>query len=1079
MTTSSPEPEHESSAEQKQQKKQRSRETPPLGTVSIDNGWRYAPGKGVWYQNPQSGEWVRKLDWCPRVRHVVRNTTQDGQTITKRYEIWVGDQKEVVSLSDLTRGAGLWGRFHGAGVITGRTVADALINIVQHQARQLPDLPGYPMFRDGKLSIPPTSYLPDGYRNGEDTSRAALRNLLKGIAPYGRSCLIMGLSAAAPWVGGLNLQPFTLHLEGNTTCCKSTILTAAAALWGVGFKGIVKTWHGTKISIPGDLRDLGVLPMFRDEISTANLSGPDRAALFSVIMEGAYRSARTRDDLPRPSATWASILFSTGNQACVPEAYLSSGHPKGIIELHGDDANPFIPDSKRIEIQNLTNEPAMSGSWVPFARKLTIDGMRKAWEKAGEDLGGAPEGGLAWHMWRAMALGVAGARALADVTGVREIADQALLEGAAIIDAAPERMVDIRADQGQRLVDAVTEYLSVRPSAFGLGDDAANSHTDQIGFLKTVNGRDLVCVYPTKHDAVAQAAGVEDVAVAHRQLRGDGRLVTSDGQGLGYRVRPPSGKKPVRVYAYDIGGDAMNDLNAMNNAGQDVQTEAGAGMNTASEGYEQATPRCAGCGQMMQVIEEGQQYHPTCEPEPAEPVQEELPQEPEPVTEETPEPETAPVTVPESSPEPVAGPVTPEPDSPAPATSRRTDAGTSDRRKVSDLDPAEELASFTRSMRKRGIGTDATAEEMAAALGLLSEVTGGLRWVSYTGQVGQAAFARMIARHGSMKKPLAMTDTRAVKLCRDDRVTVTRNHVRPGLARKLLVGAPLSGFDVNGQYPNSAQMAELGDGDPEWIRKKPRSLAAVWEKPGYVKVERTIRAAKVPQLKFIKTDGTPPAAGDWLPMPVVRYLGENLGIEVEASEIVWWPNSGRRMRNFIEKGYKKPREALREMPPSPVRDIALSALKVLVNDMIGMLRSERHSSGPWYRPDWNDMITSLSEMNALRAIDKCETPAVVKCADTMYFLAPPPCEACQADNRTKAQREEAPNPSGHVKDCGKPAGLVVSPLQLGKVKLERVAEVTPEIIAAYKDGSATRFHQAVKIAAGEKVFESDEGDDDE
>lgn len=1052
---------------------QKPKPVPPLGTIYLGSGWRYAPGESVWCLNERTGEWVQKLDWCPEVRHAVRYATQDGQTITRRFEVWVGDQREVISISDLSRGVGIWGKFAAASVVSGKSLGDALVNIVTHQASQLPDTPGYPSFRDDHLSMPPRAYLPEGYTRGEGSHRSALRDLVKTLAPYPRAALVMGLSAAAPWVGALQLQPFTLHLEGNTTCGKSTLLTAASALWGTGFKGVTKIWGGTKLGVPGQLRDLGVLPGYRDELSTAGLSPADRATMFSLIMEGCYRSARTRDDLPRPSASWASILFSTGNMACVPESHISAGHPKGIIELHGDDDHMFIPSSERDRIQALTNVPEMAGSWVPFALKLSTPAMREAWAGAGQDLGGAPAGGLAWHMWRAMALGVAGARALALVTGVDEIAATALAAAREVIAGADERMIEIGADQGQRLIDALSEYLSIRPAAFGIGDSSSIAHTDQAGFIKTIDGRELVCVYPTKHGEITRAAGVEDVAIAHRQLRGEGRLVVMKGQGLKYRVRPPGeNSKPIRVFAYNLSDEtAMNTLNTMNDAGQGpgqcsdqapASSERGSeqhaveGWPTGSAGA-QANPaaamlpapepagtrepepaRCAACGEPMKVIEAGQRWHPMCEPESA------------------PEP---PAAAPEPTPAPE--PVTPQ-NAPVEASGRQ-DGGTS-RRPVSELDHDEELAAFTRALTKHGLGTGAGEADFAAALALFSEVTGGLRWVSYAGQTGQAAFARMLAAHGSMKAPVELTDQNALKLARDDRQTVTRYHVRPGMGRQLgKAGAHITGYDINGQYPAAAGIAELGDGQPEWI-SKPRSIAGLWAKPGYVRLATAIRAPKTPELKLIKNDGTVPAAGDWLPMPVARFIGEDLGLAVDADKVVSWPRSGRRMRAFVENTYRKPRAALQEMPPSLVRDLAKSALKIMINDSIGMLRSQVWSSGRWYRPDWNDMITSLSEMNALRAIRKLDIPPVVKACDSLYFVAPPPCEACAADTRSPADRARSEYPEGHqAKTCGKPRGLTLSG-QLGKVKLERHADVTDDMTTAYANGSAKSFHEAVKAA---------------
>jgi hypothetical protein len=380
------------------------------------------------------------------------------------------------------------------------------------------------------------------------------------------------------------------------------------------------------------------------------------------------------------------------------------------------------------------------------------------------------------------------------------------------------------------------------------------------------------------------------------------------------------------------------------------------------------------------------------------------------------------------------------------------------------MDPAEELEAFTRALKKHGLDRGAGEADMAAALALFSEVTGGVRWVSFAGQVGQAALARMIARRGAMKPPTEMDDKRALAIAEGERETVTRYHVRPGLARQLTGAAAfVTGYDINGQYPNAAGLVELGDGNPEWV-SEPRSIGGMLGKPGYVRLARDIRAPKVPELKMIKQDGTVPGAGDWLPMPVAAFIAQDLGLEVTAAKVCWWPRSGRRLRAFVDSMYRQPRAALLDMEPSIARDLARSALKCMVNDMLGMFRSQTWSHGEWYRPDWYDMFTSLSEMNAFRLVRKSDQQPLVKACDSLYFAAAPPCDACAADTRALPERGKREYPRGHQPaKCGKPKGLVIG-TPLGKAKLERHAGVTQAMRDAYKDGSAKSFHEAVKTA---------------
>jgi hypothetical protein len=1038
---------------------------PPLGAVRISGmgGWAYRPGVDVWYL-PQGGdEWFRKLAWCPEVVDAVRYPAQDGQTITRRFAVKVGDQQEVISLGDLIRGPGIWGRFARACGFSGRYIGDVLVNIVMDQAKDKPDLIGYPFFKDGHLQVPPTAYLPDGYTNGEGSSVEALKALADELAKYPVAALTLGLSAAAPWVSALELQPFTVHFVGDSTTGKTTVVTAASALWGCGFKGVTQIWNGTKLSVPGQLRDLGVLPAFRDELGTAGLASADRAVLFSTIMEGCKRGARTRDDLPRPSASWASILFSTGNIAAVPASHASAGHPKGIIEIHADTRNPVIPESVKDRIQALTNADGMAGSWVPYARRLTTEAMRQAVRGAGKDLGAPPADGLHWHMWRAMSLGLAGARALAIITGNRALADAALLAAKEVIASSADRMQDIGADHGQRLIDTITEYLSFRPMAFGFGDPRDLARVDQMGFItKTREGAELVCVYPSKHAEVARTAAIEDVTTALRQLRSDGRLVTSKGQGLKYRAR--TGTSLISVYAYYISERTdQNSQNSQNNAGQgpvscsdqgpgeseqkSEQASSGwesgtlgasenpalassgsgsatpgmhAGNEEASSGSDTAVTPCPACGLPLPaspaLVFNG--HHMMCEPEPsAEPASTAAAPNGQPVPA---EPSTA-VVAPDT--EPLAR---------TPVTTLTTD---------------DELAGFRTAVDKAADWPGATDADYAAALRIFHGITEGVRWVSYAGQTGQAAMARLVARYPSMKAPVALTDERALDWCQRA-YTVDRYHVTPGQTRKLKAGQQVIGCDINGQYPGAAGSTELGDGDPQWITS-PMAVTGMLNLPGYAMLAKPVKT-RHPALGTLGPESGP------LPMPLIKYLSVDLGLELAVAEVMWWQQHGRRMRTYIDHCYRQARKRLAALPDTTARAMARTALKKMVNDSIGMLRSEKWSKDEQYRPDWHDMITTTAEVNAFRAIGKCAAPPVVKSCDSLYWVATtPPCDGCQRGK-----------PDEHAAPCGKPDGLVVvEPLGLlGKFKLERWGDLTAAAIDAYKAGQPKAFHEAVKIA---------------
>lgn len=1003
---------------------------PPDGACPVpgSTGWAYRPGVGVWRLPAGADEWVSVLGWCPTVADAVRYPSQDGRTIATAYKLVIGEQTEVVSAGDLVRGAA-WPRFHAAYGFTGRQMGDVLVNIVTAQSSALPDIIGYPCFGDdGRLRLPPTEYLPDGYTNGEGSAPAALRSLVAAVAPYPVAALQMGLSALAPWVGPLELQPFTLHVVGDSTVGKSTGLYAAAALWGTAYRRVAPPWAGTKIGIPGSFRDLGALPAFRDELGTAGLGGADRATLFTNIMEGCRRIARTRDDLARPSASWASACLSTGNISAVPAGHASAGTPKGVIEIHADTVRPVIPPEAKGPVRKATNAREVAGAWVPFAAKLPFEGVRLEWDRAYRDLGGHDADGLAWHMCRAMALALVGARVLAEVAGVAELAANAERAAREVIADTADRLSEIGADHGARLADTVAELVDAYPAAFGLDPDASG-RIEQIGFMsRAQDGAELTCIYPNRHADVARRAEVEDATAALRQLRDSGQLRTTRGKGLRYGAW--RNNRTVHVYAYNLGVQA---------GGNEGKGGKGAGQGVTPSG-----PPGGKSDPGQGVREPESPAGASWEPAPL--VADEIPLPPDPGPDEyevagrTPAPAVTPPRPPKrptcitpgcgiagrlypsgafcdahgpGAVRPVPAPVLPEPE-PEPVAEPEPEG----RPEVADDD---ELATFARSVRK--LDADATDADISAALAIFHEVTGGVRWVSYAGQVGQAWFAKLAAQYPSMKAPEPLAWSRMREVTESGPLTRINYVAKPG--KVVRAGKHhVTSYDLNGQHLAACSSAELGDGEPEVIAD-PRSIEGLTVFPGYVRLGSALKTGH-------PAFGTRPA-GEWVAMPLVRFLVRDLGLSVPAAEVVYWPRKGRRLSVYAARVRDARERLVGAEQTAPVR-LALAVVKSQANAFVGMFHSETYSHGGFYRPDWYDQIVATAEANALRALAKCPVPPVAKMADSAYWIA---------------------DAEPYV-----PEGLTIS-AQLGKWKLDRRGPVTDDLITAIKSHGPAGVRDAV------------------
>lgn len=909
--------------------------------VPSSDGWAYVPGRGIWRYDSQANEWLPKLGWCPRVIDDVRYSTLDGETINRRIRIDVQGQQEVISAGDIVRG-NAWHRFDAARGFSGRTVADVLTNIVFDQAAGMESIPGYPYFADGRLVLPPSEYLPDGYLNREQSpaALAALTALVRAIAPYPLAAAELALAAGAPWVSALELQPGTFGVLGPSTVAKSTGLYAAASLWGVAYRRVAPPWAGTKLGLPGSLRDLGVLPAFRDELGAAGLSPADRAHLFTVIMEGARRMGRTREDFPRPSASWSSWCFSTSNIAHVPAHVASAGTAKGVIEIHADAARPVIPAAAKKEIIRLTNHPDMPGAWTGYATALELADVRDRYDLAAKTLVEPDADGLAYHMHRAMSLAVAFGGILADLTGVTEFAASVEQAAREIIDGTAEREAEIGADHTARLTDTVTEYLTKRPDAFGRRDGYGNTRGDQMGFWVTAeDGTRLLCVLPTAHKEIAAAADVEDVKTALRQLRDRGQLRVTKDKGLRYMAHVPgTTERATPVYAYAL--------------------------------------------DLLPEPPPPPDKPPASDPAPgaAAPAQE--------------EPEELPPLPPEPPPEPDYsdwGPGTvgaavngvPEPDSPpAPAPGnqpapplRAAESRSAPRQGREALPLAQRIADFAKPARLRF--PDASDADVEAALHIYERSLNGLRFECSPGITGILLF-RKLQGHPAVPE---LDRVNVLDLCGDRQHHPNALRIRRGFSTLDPAAAGpddgwICGLDVNAQYLGAGVSTELGCGQPERTGQFRPEQARL---PGYVLADWSGFPAPFTAIR----------PGEWLPMPMAKlaldWADAGRCPAPVISEAIIWPKH-RRWFRLLCRDLGTARAQLLDRPELPAR-IALAVVKLTYSTTLGgMVRSERHNRTAMLRPDWGDMVRAHAAANMWRSITRAtRAPFLVADPDAAYW----------------------------------------------------------------------------------------------
>lgn len=926
---------------------------------------------------------------------------------------------------------------------------------------------------DGRVMIPARETLPAGYLALGPLERAeALRQWREVIVPVAAGnpdfALVLGGSAVSPFVGYLDhadCRAFITDLAGEPNAGKSTTSRCAGAIWGAVPKdgtGVVGPWNLSAQGPGRALGMLGILPAIFDEQGVAGF-GPDQwARVILAITDGSRRAADRSDGL-RVSLPYSGVVISAGNASIA--AGLGAGRyagigPKRVNTLNG----PFTSSAEQAESVKPVLRDAHGHPGTVILEEFT--GPKVAELVAGaRKMVGLPDGIVARSAAKNMHLLVAGAAMLDEVfgtgTAIRDSAVKGALGYLAANSTDPEhdadRMMssirDSMASQPGRW-PTVAEYIEVSKPRPEYGDngqrDPSRTELPQHGIDRDVIGirandgswfamragwlaELLEPIGADKAIALAEADRRGWLSVA-KSLRHKGLLTEVKPIGKAHKfMLPADDDHQDQAHEPDSGTDlppgcpecdttlpmhapGCSEFDPTLWAETDADpapaaTAAGpasapaAGVPFAPFGAEVRAYIAECAAGRLRASADGAvkmiSHHGGAEAAMIRAAFTDL-------TTGTRSPLAAPA-------EPVAAPELAEvATTGAEAPAEPTAAPEA----VSDGDDRE---AWARAARK--LTDDLTDEGIESGRAIFHQVTDGVRWVSYPGQVGQAWFARLAASFPSMKPPAALVSPKVAEITEAGPLTRVNYTVKPKATIKR--GRHfVTSYDLNGQHMAAAGSAELGDGEPRAI-ERPRDIDGLTGLPGYVKTARAIRTGH-PAFGTI-------VAGTWVAMPLVRFLTRDLGLTVPAAEVVYWPDHGRRLSAYVGR-YRDARELLMSAEPSEGTRLALAMLKSQANAFVGMFHSSTYSHGGFYRPDWYDQIVATAEANALRALAKCGAAPVAKMADSAYWIA-----------------ETAP----YVPD-----GLVISG-QLGKWKLDRHGPITDEFLDALRDLAPASARDAV------------------
>lgn len=981
----------------------------------------YHPDVGVWREaNGEAGKLM--LPWCPTVlRHLVSYSPR-GEVTSRQVTLQVGEDTATVPAKDVADGAVWRDRFTTAPGAAGKDMREALTNIVDDQAARLEPIPVHPMWSGDRLVLPPADVLPRGYTDTAGTPED-FAAILRAVLDVPKIALLMGAAVAGLYVAPCEHMSCIWHLNGGARMGKTTALLAAAAIFGaVGSSaapaGVILPWNTTGLGPATWLQKLRCMTGFRDDLGAANFPPAKMESLVFQITQGAERDSSTRTQQHREAqGGWHGVLISSGNKGIVNQV-ANEGIAARVIEI----AAPITASGPQCRaLETLIRKGYGHGLRAIVDRGLPPAEFEQWADQAGDLLplpGGGVERTVGEHITRA----VAGARVLGELFGVPELARVALEAGRELHADLVAELLERGADPGERLLHAIAGAMASSPSLFPTRADYERAEaTDRP--LRDIIGWDLsneslpgdVAIIQTRISAITDPAGIEDANIALRVLR-DRKLLIPDGdrRNLAKRVTV-SGKKPRAyvikgVHVDDAPGDsgperapeppvppAPSEHTPEAPADQQADAQPPASGPAVTTGEPEP---CEACGRPTPLRQDGKPRH--LHPCPADPADQ---------GEDQAEAEAAPAAPAQTGRDrrPIVGRAKPNPRAP-------------------DLPLESELSNFARLLRvgEPDVWEDEpSADELAAGLDLFHRVTDQLRVeTNDAGRMGILTFYRLTKRAGSTPSPVKVELPEPLAGLRPK--MLAPHWVNPD--RPPVVGGPdVIGLDVNGQFL-AASGLELGTGDPRHLGETTAAdLLAVDGKfrdvPAYGVLAAPIDAPGV--LGTLK-------AGDPLAGPTLRYLADDLGLDVPLSDAWRWDEHRRWLGNFYTF-WRNARAALLGSDAAGTR-LALAAVKSIPNTFIGgWMRSEKHNRSVTLRPDWAHHVIARARVNALRGIAKASAEPVAIVADTAYFLG---------RDETRGMQ---------VSDGG----------QLGKWKVERVAPVTDAIVSAHARGRAGLFRNAV------------------
>jgi hypothetical protein len=315
--------------------------------------------------------------------------------------------------------------------------------------------------------------------------------LAEAIGTSTECALVVHAALAAPLLHMLGVGNFAVHLSGDSSRGKTSMLRIAASVFGdPRSANWVASWNATLAGLEQRATLLNDLPQFYDEVGVASYELVQQMVYTLINGEGRTRS--TREATARHTPRWRTVVLSTGERELVTEtdptgaqARVIGVSVRGFGELGARDIEAIVRECT-------THYGALGRVWLEYLVSRTVeqvDALREAHDAIASNLRSLA-GATNPLAQRSAAYFAAMALAEAEVSALWGLGAEG---GATVLEVAGERMRAASGDDdrgqrvrplAERIVDTLRDWTAATPGCFPMCNAVPELATRVYGYRK-------------------------------------------------------------------------------------------------------------------------------------------------------------------------------------------------------------------------------------------------------------------------------------------------------------------------------------------------------------------------------------------------------------------------------------------------------------------------------------------------------------------------------------------------------------------------------------------------------------------